>query len=173
METNVWTQLSALVAAIVSLLSKHLPSQPNQSNGGESPNVPEKAADSTSTSLNATSPVLRVTRNPAMATVDALFGDLKYNEESLGVTMERTAVAVPTGTYNAHLEKSPHFGFQTPHIDVPNRTYIEIHPANWPSQLEGCVAVGSSKDGDALDNSKSAFDRMMEVVPQKFTVIIE
>lgn len=105
-----------------------------------------------------------------MATVDALFGDITYDGEWLGVTLERTAVAIPEGIYTAHLEKSPHFGFQTPHIDVPNRTYIEIHPLNWPSQSEGCVGVGSSKDGDALYNSKLAFDKMMSVLPQNFTV---
>lgn len=112
-----------------------------------------------------------------METADASFGDMVYEEgelgRQLGVTMERTAVIVPKGTYNAHLEMSPHFGFQTPHIDVPHRTYIEIHPANYPSQLEGCIALGTAKDGDALDNSKRAFDSMMDVLPQEFTVVVE
>lgn len=79
--------------------------------------------------------------------------------------MERTAVAIPTGSYSAHLEDSPHFGFPTPHIDVPGRTYIELHPANYPSQLEGCIALGSTIDGDALDNSRAAFDRLMSYLP--------
>lgn len=169
METNVWTQLYALVAGIVSLLSKSSVSPQNQSNGGELPNAPKRPVDSTSTSKNATT--LTITRGER--TTDAVFGEMAIDGKVVGVTMERTAVAIPEETYTAHLEMSPHFGFPTPHIDVPNRTYIEIHPANFPSQLEGCVAVGSSKDGDALDNSRLAFDRMMEIVPQEFTVIVK
>jgi hypothetical protein len=170
METNVWTQLFALVADIVSLLSKPSNNPPSQSSGGASPNVLEIPAASTSTSKSATSPVLRVIRDAKKTTTDALFGDMTYNNKWLCFTMERTAVAIPEGTYNAHLEMSPHFGFVTPHIDVPQRTYIEIHPANYVSQLEGCVAVGSAIDGDAVDNSRRAFDSMMSVLPQEFTV---
>jgi Family of unknown function (DUF5675) len=86
--------------------------------------------------------------------------------------MERTAVAIPTGIYPAQKEPSPHFGFETPHLTVPDRTYIEIHPANYPLQLEGCIAVGTSIDGDSLDNSDVAFQRMMAVLPQEFTVVV-
>ncbi len=70
------------------------------------------------------------------------------------------------------METSPHFGFVTPHLTVPGRTYIEIHPANYPAQLEGCLAVGSSIDNDTLDNSRAAFDRLMPLLPHKFTVTI-
>lgn len=86
--------------------------------------------------------------------------------------MERTAVCIPVGVFEGHLETSPHFGFATPHIAVPNRTYIEIHPVNYPSQLEGCIAVGSTIDGDALDNSRSAFDTLMGLLPQTFLVSV-
>jgi hypothetical protein len=173
MEINVWMQWFVRAVDFVSSLFASLNSQLSQSSGGASPNVPANAAASISTSGNATNHRLRIVRNPAMATVDALFGVLIFNDKQLGFTMERTAVAIPEGVYNARLEMSPHFGFQTPHIDVPQRTYIEAHPANYPLQLEGCVAVGSAIDGDALDNSRQAFDSMMAVLPQEFTVSIE
>lgn len=86
--------------------------------------------------------------------------------------MERIAVAIGAGSYAARLEYSPHFERQTPHIDVPGRTYIEIHPANLPSQLEGCIAVGSTIDNDALGSSKAAFEKLMAYLPQEFTVTI-
>lgn len=86
--------------------------------------------------------------------------------------MERTAVAIPAGTYRGAKRYSPHFGMTVLGIDVPNRTDIECHPANLPSQLLGCIAVGGSIDGDALDNSRAAFDEMMEVVPEEFTVVV-
>jgi len=95
---------------------------------------------------------------------------MDFDGQDIGVTMERTAVAIPEGTYQARKRDSQHFGRRVVGIDVPNRTDIEIHPANFPCQLKGCIAVGESKDGDALDNSTSAFDRMMEAVPEEFTV---
>ena len=107
-----------------------------------------------------------------MTSDDAMFGTMDFNGEKIGVTMERTAVAIPEGTYSALKRFSPHLGMTVVGIDVPSRTDIEIHPANWPCQLEGCIAVGESKDNDALDNSRSAFDRMMATVPSEFTVIV-
>ena len=95
---------------------------------------------------------------------------MSYQNNWIGVTMERTAVAIPEGTYRGCKRDSAHFGMRVVGIDVPNRTNIECHPANLPSQLEGCVAVGSSIDNDAIDSSIAAFDRMMAAVPEEFLV---
>lgn len=175
MEISVWIQL--FVRAVNSLLSlfASLKNQKNGTNGGASLNAPANAADSTLISKNVTNqavPLLQITRNPTKATTDAHFGDMVFNGNVLGCTMERIAVTIPEGTYSAHKELSPHFGFETPHLIVPNRTYIEIHPANYPLQLEGCIAIGSAVDGDSLDNSDVAFQKMMAVLPQEFTVSI-
>ena len=105
-------------------------------------------------------------------TTDALFGDMVYNAEWICFTMERTAVAIPVGVYRGYKRDSAHFGMRVVGIDVPNRTDIEIHPANWPHQLDGCIAVGESIGNDALDNSRSAFQKMMLAVPEEFTVEI-
>lgn len=105
-------------------------------------------------------------------TKDALFGAMDYDGITIGVTMERTAVAIPEGTYRGYKRDSAHLGMRVLGIDVPNRTDIECHPANTPSQLLGCVAVGSTIDGDALDNSKVAFEKMMSIVPDEFTVVV-
>lgn len=75
-----------------------------------------------------------------------------------------------------------------PHIaitNVPNRTGIAIHIANYASsdkvfksQLLGCVAVGSgygdlNADGvPEILNSKVTFDAMMKVLPEEFNLII-
>jgi hypothetical protein len=174
METNVWTRLFAQAATFLSSLSAYL-SKPNQASGGLSPNVPASDADSTSTSKSVTSPaqaLLSVKRNPTLATADALFGTMDYNGTVIGVTMERTAVAIPLGTYKGYKRDSEHFGMKVVGIDVPNRTNIECHPANEPCQLLGCIAIGESKDGDALNNSKAAFDQMMLAVPDEFTVTV-
>ena len=105
-------------------------------------------------------------------TKDALFGEMRYNDEFIGVTMERTAVCIPEGTYRGYKRDSAHFSMRVVGIDVPNRTDIECHPANTPNQLLGCIAVGTTIDGDALDDSKAAFDKMMLAVPEEFSVIV-
>ena len=94
--------------------------------------------------------------------------------------MERMAVAIPEGTYSAQLDKSPHLGYVCPHLKVPVRDAaaggdagIRIHIANTPIQVEGCIATGTCIDGDALDSSRAAFDKMMAVLPQEFSVTVE
>jgi hypothetical protein len=118
--------------------------------------------------------VVRVVRN--RQTSDATMGSLKVDGylEFKEVTLERTAVMIPEGQYIAQLELSPHFGFLTPHLSVPGRTYIEQHPANFPSQLEGCQAIGLSVDGDAIDNSDVAFAAYVKLLPQNepFLVVV-
>jgi hypothetical protein len=172
MEGNVWMQWFVRIANFLSSLSASLSSPLSQSSGGASPSAQGSAAPSTSTSSSATSPegVLRIIRNPSLQTTDALFGSMDYDGMAIGVTMERTAAAIPEGEYRGCKRESAHFGMLVVGIDVPNRTNIECHPANYPSQLLGCVAIGGRQDGDALDNSRDAFDRMMAAVPDQFTV---
>jgi hypothetical protein len=170
MGDNVWTRLFAQVVAFVSSLSASLSGQKIPSSGGASQNVPVSDASAISTSSNAT--VLVVTRD--LATADGLFGRVTVRPDPTVIcySMENRGKAIPCGSYEAHFEYSPHFGMPTPHIAVPSRTYIEIHPANHPAQLEGCVAVGSTIDNDALDSSREAFDKLMVLLPSHFTVEI-
>lgn len=50
-------------------------------------------------------------------------------------------------------------------LDVPERSLIMIHPANWPYELQGCIAPGldymilSGKQG--VSSSRKAFARLM------------
>lgn len=169
METNVW-QLFVRVVTLALNQFGSLNNLRNQPSGGLLQNVPAPTAASTVISSNVE--ILSVIRNPKLSTMDALFGEMVLNHNRIGVTMERTAVAIPEGTYRGYKRDSAHFDMRVVGIDVPNRSNIECHPANQPSQLLGCVAVGESKDGDALDNSRSAFDRMMEIVPEEFTVVV-
>ena len=50
-------------------------------------------------------------------------------------------------------------------VDVPNRTDIEIHAANLPTQLLGCIALGESRGqvngADAVMASQNAVDTFM------------
>ena len=63
--------------------------------------------------------------------------------------------AIPYGRYRVVVDYSPKFKRDMPHIlDVPHFEGIRIHAANWPTQLEGCVAVGENKVKGGLINSK-------------------
>ena len=63
--------------------------------------------------------------------------------------------AIPYGRYRVVVDYSPKFKRDMPHIlGVPHFEGIRIHAANWPTQLEGCVAVGENKVKGGLINSK-------------------
>jgi hypothetical protein len=87
------------------------------------------------------------------------------------VTLERSASGdhpcVPAGTYTVelglHHPGQPH-GYPCPVItNVPHRTAIHVHVANRAEELQGCVATGEREadDGQAIEQSKHAFDRFM------------
>lgn len=73
---------------------------------------------------------------------------------------------IPEGEYPIRMRDSAfwsqHGYKQVPGIfDVPGRTDIEIHPANWARELKGCMAVGQAIDGDTLLYSRAAFAALL------------
>lgn len=55
--------------------------------------------------------------------------------------------------------------YRCPELDTARcgRSQIQIHVANRADQLRGCIAVGEnvSADGESIEHSQSAFDRLM------------
>lgn len=93
-------------------------------------------------------------------TEDGRFGNLALDMGSFKcVTEENANVIIPTGVYNVLFMWSNHFQQIMPHILVPGRTAIEIHWANWPKQLDGCLALGTetSLANDMVTESKNAW----------------
>lgn len=85
---------------------------------------------------------------------------------------------IPSATYPGKKTKSKRLGIVTPEIFVPSRTGIRIHPANYASQLEGCIAPGMgfydiNQDGlfDVV-NSKTAFGIIMDLLADDFEIEI-
>jgi len=69
---------------------------------------------------------------------------------------------------------SVNFRYDHLHImDVPNRTWILIHVANYPRDILGCVGVGSTKDVDFVGNSRVTFKGLMELIKEKMKVYDE
>lgn len=88
-----------------------------------------------------------------VSTENGTFGELLWNNKPLRpicLTLERPWLdnkpeisSIPPGTYGGIRRKSPRFGIELFILkDVPGRSYIELHPANIYTQLEGCIALG-------------------------------
>src|SRR5580698_8106511 len=82
---------------------------------------------------------------------DGIFGvmTLDWNPFTC-VTLENLAKSIPAGIYVLDFTYSPHFNRVMPHLIVPSRDAaaggdagIRIHWANFPAQLDGCIAVGT------------------------------
>ena len=91
---------------------------------------------------------------------------------------ERGKSCIPAGTYEVIAHKSPKFGQCFWVRDVPRRSEILIHPANFTRQLRGCIAPGldfGDIDGDGVidvANSKKAMDKLLLTLPNKFTLTV-
>ena len=73
---------------------------------------------------------------------------------------------IPAGRYRVILSKSPHLGYICPEVlDVPGRSEIRWHIANYPKDVLGCTAVGELHDTDFVGRSAVAFQRLMRVLP--------
>jgi hypothetical protein len=167
MEINVWIQWFVRAANSLSSLLNSSTAARKQGSPISSPDAQGSDAGSSSTSktIPASLSLLQIKRNPRMATANGVFGVMVYEGEQICFTMENRALAVAGGTYSLEITYSPHFGREMPLLDGTSpRTDIRIHPANWPTQLEGCVAVGQSIDGDSLSNSELAFEKVFGII---------
>lgn len=85
---------------------------------------------------------------------------------------------IPKGTYKVVRRFSEKYKNHFHILDVPNRSYILIHSANYSRQLLGCIAVGHAHidiDGDGLKDvtsSKATMHRLNEILPNEFELLI-
>lgn len=101
---------------------------------------------------------------------------------------ERRVSCIPEGEYEVIKHISPKFGECFWIQDVPDRSEVLIHQANYAgsinprtgkSDLLGCVAVGKShtdidKDGLVdVTSSKATMKELLGLLPDKFTLKIE
>lgn len=118
--------------------------------------------------------VLNVINNQASNTeVTARTVELPWKDN------QRNISCIPPGKYPGELRTSEKYGKHVHIKEVPNRSYILIHPANFVSQLRGCIAPGQAHidiDGDGYRDVTSSRDTVAEIVaalPEKFDVVIE
>lgn len=80
-------------------------------------------------------------------------------------TIENAKLQIPEGEYKITIYPSPSLKREVPLLaDVPGRTYIEIHAANYPDELRGCIAVGINRTNNYVLESRKAFDALMSKI---------
>lgn len=95
----------------------------------------------------------------------SIIGEMMNGSAHLAWTLERPAVAIPSGRYQITLYPSPHFGRMMPMLNgVPGRSYIEIHFGNYPGESDGCILVGDSFSTDAVWNSVLKFNELFPLI---------
>lgn len=114
-------------------------------------------------------------------TEDGIFGVLTLDWSPFTcVTLERLVKSIPSGIYDLNFTYSPHFNRVMPHIIVPSRDEaaggdagIRIHWANFPVQLDGCIAVGEEVDGDSIDDSLIPFNQLYSILDMQAGIKID
>ena len=110
---------------------------------------------------------------------DRTIGQIKTPNGNIA-TLERPWVnnainisCIPEGTYKVKRDNSGKFRYYSV-TNVANRSLIEIHPANYPNQLAGCIALGEFfSDKFDLINSRRAVSSFLELQGDvEFTLII-
>jgi len=91
---------------------------------------------------------------------------------------KRNVSCIPVGEYNVKPRTSEKFGNHYLVENVENRDYILIHPANYYTQLQGCIGVGQdffdiNQDGHHdITYSRKTLAEILEVAPDGFNLII-
>jgi hypothetical protein len=85
---------------------------------------------------------------------------------------------IPTGTYKLALRTSQKYAQHIHILQVPNRSFILIHPGNYVHELRGCIAVGDKRidinaDGiPDIANSKKTMKTLLSFVTNQSTLTI-
>jgi len=85
---------------------------------------------------------------------------------------------IPKGNYKVIRRRSLKYGNHFHVLDVPKRSFILIHNANYHYQLLGCIAVGTkhvdiNKDGYLdIQQSKKTMQILLKTLPLEFTLKI-
>jgi len=89
---------------------------------------------------------------------------------------EPNVSCIPEGTYKCEPFSGDRFKDVVQILDVPGRTFILFHVANFPHDIEGCIGVGDRFVSDALEpamyNSKKTLAGFFDVAGRDFDLTI-
>jgi hypothetical protein len=97
----------------------------------------------------------------------AISGEMFIGGTHACYTLENLLDAIPAGTYAVTLYDSPKFGRVMPLLmDVPGRSYIEIHYGTYPENYHGCIGVGQLRDlaTEEIFNTRAMFDALFPAI---------
>lgn len=84
---------------------------------------------------------------------------------------------IPKGNYQVKAYQSPKHGQVWQIMNVPDRSYIEIHAANTILDLLGCIgtgnALGEVEGLPAVLNSQTTLAMLRSTLPQSFSLTIQ
>jgi hypothetical protein len=73
------------------------------------------------------------------------------------------ATCIPLGRYEVRITPSPKFKRDLPLLlEVPGFEGVRIHPGNTAADTEGCLLPGRVRHGEAVQESRLAFDALFE-----------
>lgn len=90
----------------------------------------------------------------------------------------RNISCIPTGIYEVKPRTSAKYKEHFEVTKVLNRKYILIHPANYYTDLKGCIGVGAdfydiNKDGEMdITSSRDTMSKILELMPNGFNLTI-
>ena len=107
--------------------------------------------------------------NRTSENTNSITGELFVNDKFVSHTLElpwkdnRSFISsIPPGTYRAILRYDKADRWRLQLDNVPKRSEIQIHIGNYPSQIEGCVLVGSKtlNDRNSIEQSTAAYNEL-------------
>jgi hypothetical protein len=98
-------------------------------------------------------------------TTESVIGEIYIDSPRECFTLEDAKTLYPDGEYSIALYASPRNKRMVALLlNVPGHTYIEIHIGNSAKDVEGCVAVGTSRSPNWIGNSELAFLRLINKI---------
>ena len=107
-----------------------------------------------------------------------LAGDWEcYSIERPWLNNRPNVSCIPEGDYTCQPFSGNRFKDVVQIMDVPGRTFILFHAANWPHEVEGCIGVGNYFVSDARNpavyNSKNTLAEFFDVAGKEFHLTIK
>lgn len=90
--------------------------------------------------INSTLPIVTIEINRFSKNKFCVHSEIKINKKFISYAFENNQYLIPAGLYPAKYYFSPHFKCLVILLMVPGHSFIEIHPANFYTQLKGCIA---------------------------------
>ncbi len=111
--------------------------------------------------------LIRFTPDNSEYSITATFGKFFFEGKPVCYSMEKNETLIEPGSYPFSLYWSRNNKCIVPLLGgVANRSELEIHPANWLYEINGCIAPGLSinKSIPNINMSKIAFGEICKII---------